>query len=110
VNADVTNFAKDIPTIYNSKAMIDEVYDVLGPYIVTAHLKDVVLEPTHSVRFAEVVPGMGILDWDTLFRRFEALLPDGYALIEHLSDYNKVMQARDFVVGKLDELDIPIRK
>ena len=110
VNADVTNFAKDIPTIYNSTAMIDEVFDVLGPYIVTAHLKDVDLEPTHQVRFTEVVPGKGILDWDTLLRRFEALLPDGYALIEHLNDYDKVVQARNFVVGKLDELNITIRK
>ena len=110
VNADVTNFAKDIPTVYNTTAMIDEVYDVLGPYIVTAHLKDIVLEPTHNIRVAEVVPGMGILDWDTLLRRFEALLPDGYALIEHLNDYDKVKQARDFVVGKLDDLNIAIRK
>ena len=31
-------------------------------------------------------------------------------LIEHLSDYAQVQQARDFVVGKLDELGITIRK
>ncbi len=110
VNADVTNFAKDIPTTYNNTALINEFYDVLEPYIITAHLKDMVLEPTHNVRVAEAVPGQGILDWETLLRRFEALLPDGYALIEHLSDYNQVVQARDFVVGKLDELGIEIRK
>jgi sugar phosphate isomerase/epimerase len=110
VNADLVNFIPDFMTAYHTTDLIHHVFDVLGPYIYTAHLKDVVVDEPLTVHISEARPGTGLLDWDTLFRRFEALLPDGYALIEHLTDYNEVVKARDFVVGKLDELDIPIRK
>lgn len=108
VNADLVNFISDFATAYNTTDMINHVFDVLGPYILTAHLKDVVVDKPLVVHISESIPGTGLLDWDTLFRRYEALLPDGYVLIEHLSEYEQVKQARDFVVGKLDELNIPI--
>ncbi len=110
VNADLVNFVSDFRTAYDTTTMINHVFDVLGPYILTAHLKDVVVDAPLVVHISEALPGTGLLDWDTLFRRFEALLPDGYALIEHLRDYNDVMKARDFVVGKLNALNIPIRQ
>jgi sugar phosphate isomerase/epimerase len=110
VNADLVNFIPDFATAYDTTTLINHVFDVLGPYISTAHLKDVVVDAPLVVHISEALPGTGLMDWDTLLRRFEALLPDGYALIEHLSDYNKVMQARDFVVGKLDELSIEIKR
>ena len=108
VNADMVNFIPDFATAYNTTALINHVFDVLGPYIVNAHLKDIVVSPPLIVHIDEAIPGTGLLDWDTLFRRFEALLPEGYALIEHLKDYEQVRQARDFVAGKLDELNITI--
>ncbi|MBZ0298747.1 MAG: sugar phosphate isomerase/epimerase [Anaerolineae bacterium] len=110
VNADLVNFVSDFHAAYHTTELINHVFDVLGPYILTAHLKDVVVDAPLVVHISESRPGTGLLDWDTLFRRFEALLPDGYALIEHLTDYNEVTKARDFVVGKLNALDIPIRQ
>ena len=109
VNADLVNFIPDFMTAYHTTDLINQVFDVLGPYIYTAHLKDVVVEEPLTVHISEARPGVGLLDWDTLFRRFEALLPDGYVLIEHLRDYDEVVRARDFVVGRLDELHIPLR-
>jgi sugar phosphate isomerase/epimerase len=108
VNADLVNFIPDFATAYNTTPLINHVYDVLGPYIVNAHLKDVVVSPPLIVHINEAIPGTGLLDWNTLFGRFEALLPNGYALIEHLKDYEQVRQARDFVVGKLDALNISV--
>lgn len=110
VNADLVNFVSDFKAAYNTTDLINHVYDVLGPYIYMAHLKDVQVDAPLVVHISEGIPGTGLMDWDTLFRRFEALLPDGYALIEHLTDYNDVVRARDFVVGKLNELQIPIRR
>lgn len=110
VNADLVNFITSFKDAYNTTAVINHVFDVLGPYISTAHLKDVVTDAPLVVHISEALPGTGLMDWDTLFTRFEALLPDGYALIEHLKDYNDVVQARDFVVGKLNDLNIPIRQ
>jgi sugar phosphate isomerase/epimerase len=110
VNCDMPNLVPDLLSAFNNTALINHIFDVLEPYILTAHLKDFQVEPGHMIHMNEVLPGTGILDWDTFFRRFEALRPDGYMLIEHLSDYAQVQQARDFVVGKLDELGITIRK
>lgn len=110
VNADLVNFISDFHTAYNTTALIHHVFDVLGPYILTAHLKDVVVDAPLVVHISEARPGTGLMDWDTLLQRFEALLPDGYALIEHLTDYEEVARARDFVVGRLNTLNIPIRQ
>jgi sugar phosphate isomerase/epimerase len=110
VNADLVNFVSGFHAAYDTTTLINHVYDVLGPYIYMAHLKDVKVDAPLVVHISECLPGTGLLDWDTLLRRFEALLPDGFALIEHLTDYNDVVKARDFVVGKLNELQIPIRQ
>jgi sugar phosphate isomerase/epimerase len=110
VNADLVNFVSDFKTAYDTTTLINHVYDVLGPYILTAHLKDVKVDAPLVVHISEGIPGTGLMDWDTLLLRFEQLLPNGYALIEHLTDYNDVVKARDFVVGKLNELQIPIRR
>lgn len=110
VNADLVNFVSGFHAAYDTTKLINHVYDVLGSYIYMAHLKDVKVDAPLVVHISECLPGTGLLDWDTLLTRFEKLLPDGFALIEHLTDYNDVMKARDFVVGKLNDLQIPIRK
>src|SRR5690606_27723530 len=110
VNADLVNFVSGVHAAYDTTTLINHVYDVLEPYTYMGHPKDVIVDTPLVVHISECLPGTGLLDWDTLLRRFEALLPDGFALIEHLTDYNDVVKARDFVVGKLNELQIPIRQ
>jgi sugar phosphate isomerase/epimerase len=107
VNFDVVNFVADFPTAYNTTALINRMFDVLGPYIFSTHLKDVYVEDRHTVHISETVPGQGILDFDTLFRRLEAEVPHLYAAIEHLPE-SLVPQAAAFVKGKLAALGIPI--
>lgn len=107
VNMDVVNFVKDLPTAYNTGAMIDHLFDLLGGHISSTHIKDVYVEDRHVVHISETVPGNGILDFDTLFRRLNAAQPDGYAVIEHLPE-SLVPQAAAFVRGKLAALGIPI--
>ncbi len=109
VNLDAVNFLTSIDEVYHSTAAINHLFDVLGPYFVTAHLKDVVVQDGHVVHISEAVPGTGVLDWDTLFRRFEALLPDGYGFIEHLKSEEQVRQANTFIRGRLAALEIPVR-
>jgi sugar phosphate isomerase/epimerase len=106
-NLDVVNFIPDIQTAFHNTALIEALFRDLGPYIPSSHLKDVYVEDRHVVHISETVPGDGILDWDTLLRGYEKLLPDGYAIIEHLPE-SLVPQAARFVRGKLAELGIPI--
>jgi sugar phosphate isomerase/epimerase len=104
VNLDPVNFISDLQTLYNTSSLLNDLFDVLGPYIVAAHIKDAYAENRLVVHISETVPGDGLLDFSTFFRRFEALLPNGYAIIEHLPE-SQVAQARAFVAGKLAELN-----
>jgi sugar phosphate isomerase/epimerase len=108
LSLDPVNFVADFRTLYNTKQLINHLFNVVGPYTIAAHVKDVYAEDRLVVHISETVPGDGMFDFDTFFPRFEALLPDGYALIEHLPA-SLVPQAVAFVKDKLAELGIPIR-
>jgi sugar phosphate isomerase/epimerase len=108
VSLDPINFIADLPTLYNSTALVNELFDRLEPNILGAHVKDAYVEDRLVVHISETIPGQGIFDLDTFFRRFEAGCPDGYALVEHLPDH-LVPQAAAYIRGRLRELDIPLR-
>jgi sugar phosphate isomerase/epimerase len=107
VNLDPVNFIRDLRSAYHTTGIIQQLFDTLSPYIVAAHVKDVYVEDRHVIHISETIPGDGNFDFDTFFRKFEALLPDGYALIEHLPE-SQVPQAMAFVTQKLNDLQIPI--
>ena len=104
---DAINFIDDFHTAYHTTELVNTLYDTLAPYIVAAHVKDVYVEDRHVVHVSEIIPGDGIFDFDTFFRRFEALLPDGYALSEHLPE-SQIAQAQVYVTQKLKALNIPV--
>lgn len=107
VNIDPINFVADLASAYNSTPLINEVFDVLGEYAVTAHIKDLVVEDNLVVHISEAPLGEGIFDIDTFLRRFEALLPDGYMFIEHLTP-EQIPAAAAYLRRKLNDLNIPI--
>jgi sugar phosphate isomerase/epimerase len=84
INIDPVNFVRDLPTAYDSSAMIDEYFDICGPYCDTVQVKDYYLEDRFVVHIAETIPGTGMLDIDTVLQRTQALGRDMYAVIEHL--------------------------
>ncbi len=107
VNMDPVNFISDIWAAHHTTDLVNHLFDVLGPFIAAAHIKDVYVEDRHVVHISETIPGDGIFDFATLFRRFEALLPDGYGFIEHLPE-SQIPQAHAFVTRTLNQLNIPI--
>lgn len=84
INIDPVNFVRDLPTAYDSAAMINEYFDVCGEFCGTVQIKDFYLEDRLVVHIAETIPGTGDLDIDTVLKRTAALGPDMYAVIEHL--------------------------
>jgi sugar phosphate isomerase/epimerase len=84
INIDPVNFVRDLPTAYDSTAMIDEYFDLCGEHCATVQIKDYYLEDRFVVHISETIPGTGMLDIDTALRRTAALGPDMYAVIEHL--------------------------
>ncbi|MBI1280955.1 MAG: TIM barrel protein [Anaerolineaceae bacterium] len=107
VNMDPINFIPDLRTAHHTTDLLNELFDVLGSYVAAAHIKDVYVEDRHVVHISETIPGDGIFDFDTFFRRFEETLPEGYGFIEHLPE-SQIPRANVFVREKLKQLNIPI--
>jgi sugar phosphate isomerase/epimerase len=92
-NADPVNFIGTLDQAYDSGALLDELFDLLGDVIVMAHAKDVTVGERLVVHIEECLPGQGFLDQETFLRRFEACCPRGVVLIEHLPP-ERVPEAR----------------
>jgi sugar phosphate isomerase/epimerase len=95
-NADVVNFVSSFADAYDTTALLHRVFDELGKFVVSAHVKDVCLGDRLVVHIDECAPGEGIFDLETFMRLYESHHPEGYALIEHLPDA-KVPAAKEAV-------------
>lgn len=107
LNLDPANFIGDLATAFNPSPIINELFDVLGPYTDTVHVKDYYLEDRFIVHISETIPGAGMMDIDTILRRTQALSPDMYAIIEHLP-LSLVPQAKRNLTSKIQELGLPL--
>lgn len=107
VNIDPANFVDGIQTAFNATPMIDHLFDVLGEFCATTHVKDVYLEDRFVVHVAEAVPGSGIMDLDTVLLR-TAALPDGWAIVEHLP-VSQIAQAKRHLTERAAALGIDVR-
>jgi sugar phosphate isomerase/epimerase len=108
-NADPVNFVASFQDAYDTAAVLRRVFEHLGPYIVSAHVKDVCLGDRLVVHINECAPGEGIFDLGTFMRLYEQQLPDGYALIEHLPDA-KIPAAKAALDGVLEQAGIQWRE
>src|SRR5262249_41424347 len=104
---DPVNFVGTVRDAHDTARVINSLFDMLGPYTVAGHAKDCALADTFVVHIDEVVPGTGMLDYELFLRRFQAICPDGYLLIEHLPD-EKILQARAAIVDTASGLGIPL--
>ncbi len=83
---DFVNHFQSLAQVYNSAERLNRIFDVMGPISTVAHIKDISVEPGFVIHMNEEVPGAGELDLVTAVRRWEALHPDGYMLVEHLHE------------------------
>jgi sugar phosphate isomerase/epimerase len=65
-----------LQTVYRTGEALDRMFDVLGRHIVSCHAKDIWAENRLAVHLQDGCPGKGTMDFETLFRRMEALSPD----------------------------------
>lgn len=81
---DFVNHFQTLRQVYDSEARLNHIFDVMGPVAPMAHIKDISVQNGLVLHLNEEVPGMGELDVGVALKRFHALYPDGYGLIEHL--------------------------
>ncbi|MGI5819721.1 MAG: sugar phosphate isomerase/epimerase family protein [Armatimonadota bacterium] len=86
VHLDPVNLVNSPERYYNSGAMIEECFRLLGPHIRSCHAKDIILQDELTLHLSECRPGTGGLDWRTYVRELGRLSEDTPLMIEHLSD------------------------
>lgn len=86
VHLDPVNLVNCPERYYDTGAMLQECFDLLGPRIVSCHAKDIILHDELTLHMSECRPGLGSLDWRVFVRELGKLGPDTPLMIEHLSD------------------------
>jgi sugar phosphate isomerase/epimerase len=104
---DAVNHFQSLRQVYSSADRINHIFDVMGTIAPVAHIKDITVQNRHVLHLDETVPGEGELDLGLLLRRFNALYPKGYGLIEHLP-IDKVPLASVNVRRTAAECGVPI--
>jgi sugar phosphate isomerase/epimerase len=90
---------------YDTGALIQHCFEVLGPWIVSAHAKDITLGSTLSLHLDEVIPGRGMLDYQTYLHLLEGTgVP---LMLEHLNEAD-YPEARDYLKSMGKSLGIQI--
>jgi sugar phosphate isomerase/epimerase len=97
---DPCNLINSPGKFYRNTDLLNECYDKLAPWIVSAHAKDLRWEIEMSIHFREVIPGTGSLDYATFLKRHAQLPQQPPLMLEHLSSPQEYDQAREFVFSK----------
>ena len=82
---DAVNHFQSLQQVYNSSEFVNHIFDELGAIAPVAHIKDMDISDGLVLHIDQVLAGEGALDLALVLKRFDALFPDGYGLIEHLS-------------------------
>jgi sugar phosphate isomerase/epimerase len=97
VHLDVCNVINSPERFYNSKAVIEECFRKLAPWIVSCHAKDLAWVPEYNVHFAEVVPGRGEVDYAAYLTNLSRLAVDAPLMLEHLKTAEEYDEGREYV-------------
>ncbi len=94
VHVDLCNLVNSPERFYRNTDLCNEIFDKLGPHIVSCHAKDLVWDVEMNVHFREVPAGSGRMDLATYVRRVAALPQDAPLMIEHCANAEEYDKAR----------------
>ena len=97
VHLDVCNVINSPSRFYSNKAVIEECFRKLGPWITSCHAKDLAWVPEYNVHFAEVVPGRGEVDYAAYLTELSKLRVDAPLMLEHLKDAAEYDEGRAYI-------------
>lgn len=99
VHLDVCNGINSPQRFYRNAEFIRECFRKLGPWIVSCHGKDLKWIVEYNVRFQEVAPGQGQIDYGTYLDEIARLNREVPLMLEHLSSAADYDQGRKYVQG-----------
>lgn len=108
VHLDPVNVINSPRRFYNNSLMLKEWFTKLGPYIRSAHAKDIMLSGSLTVHLDEVRPGLGALDYQTYITELHNLNPDIPMMIEHLNSEIDHIMGIKYIRDTAANIHIPI--
>ncbi len=104
-HVDPVNLVMTPRTYFNTPALLREIFDKLGPWIVSCHAKDIILYHQAALHFDEIIIGKGPMDYRVFLTCLEKLGGEVPLMMEHLSDPEYAI-ARDEIFKVGDALGI----
>lgn len=97
VHLDPVNLVCSPELYFNTRALLEECFRLLGPHIRSCHAKDIRMESRFMVHLDEVRPGLGNLDYRAYVRGLGGLHPDIPLMIEHLRTAEEYRAAAAYI-------------
>jgi sugar phosphate isomerase/epimerase len=97
VHLDVCNGINSPRRLYENAAFIRECFKKLGPWIVSCHGKDLKWIVEYNVRFQEVAPGSGQVDYGVYLEELARLNTDVPLMLEHMSTEAEYDSGRKYI-------------
>jgi sugar phosphate isomerase/epimerase len=94
-------------TVYETASALNRDFDILGHQIVSCHAKDIWIENRLTLHIQDGCPGRGTMDFETLFRRMEALSAD-YPVIAEGNSTEELPAVSRLFHGTAGELGIQV--
>ncbi len=92
---DFVNHFQTLAQVYQSTDRLNHIFDLMGPIAPVGHFKDIRPGEGLVLHLDEAIPGEGELDLITALRRWQAIRPDGYMLLEHLPNEQYPLASRN---------------
>jgi len=96
VHFDPVNIICSPQRYYRTGEIIGDAFRRLGHRIRSCHAKDILMHDELTTHMDEVMPGKGVLDYDTFLRELEKR-PDTPLMLEHLKTQEEYKQAADHI-------------
>lgn len=99
VHMDIVNMLTSPRVYYENRALIKNTFDLLGPKILSCHVKDAILDHSLTVSIRETECGKGELDLKYYIEQAEKYNPEMPMIIEHLAEISQYLDAIKYVKG-----------
>lgn len=108
VHLDPVNLINCPRRYFDNSLLVNQCFDVLGPWIKSCHAKDVRMGDGFPVQLDEVRPGLGSLDYATFLTRVDALPAVVPVMLEHLPNQDEYRLAAEYVRAVAERVEVQL--
>jgi sugar phosphate isomerase/epimerase len=109
VHLDPVNLVNSFAHAFDTRALLEDCFARLGPWIKSCHAKDIRYSGSFTVHLDETLAGTGVLDYAAFVTLAERLSPNLPVILEHLPGAPEYQRAADHVRQIAHEQGVTLR-